>query len=114
MIYGTKGLHHFHKRKRKYQKQEPYPHPDKLKRFMDKAIYFVAIFGPIMTLPQVAKIWIDKNASGVSILSWGSYLIVGIFWLIYGIMHKEKPIIIANILWIVLEIFIVIGTLIYG
>lgn len=27
------------------------------KKFMDKAIYFVGISGPVMTIPQVYKIW---------------------------------------------------------
>ena len=64
------GLHHFYKRKRIYQKLEPYPHPNKWKRLMDKLIYAVGIFGPVMTIPQLTKIWLDKNAAGVSAISW--------------------------------------------
>lgn len=67
-----------------------------------------------MTIPQVTKIWIDKNASGIAVISWVTYLITTIFWLIYGIMHKEKPIIFLNIIWIFLQISIIVGTLIYG
>lgn len=108
------GMHHFHIRKRIHQKHEPYPHPEKWKKFVDKAIYAVAIFGPLMTLPQVIKIWVEKNAAGVSAITWTAYLLVAVFWLIYGIMHKEKPIIVMNSLWIFLEIFVVAGILIYG
>jgi len=114
MVVNTKGLHHYHKRKRISQRLEPVPSKDKNKRFLDKAIYFVGVFGPIMTLPQLAKIWIEKNAVGVSAISWGAYLLAAIFWLNYGILHKEKPIILTYSLWIVLETLIVIGTLIYG
>lgn len=81
---------------------------------MDKAIYVVGSFGLIMTIPQVTKIWIEKNASGVSAISWSAYLITAIFWLIYGIMHKEKPIIFTYSAWIVLEVAIVIGIILYG
>ncbi|MFC1752460.1 hypothetical protein ACFL96_03600 [Thermoproteota archaeon] len=109
----TEPLHHHHRRKRIHQKHEPYPHPDKAKKFMDRAIYGVGIFGPIMTLPQVSKIWIEKNAAGVSAISWGAYLITTSFWLAYGIMHKEKPIIMTYSLWLVLELFIITGVLIY-
>lgn len=108
------GLHHFHRRKRIYQKHEPYPHPDKFKRFIDKSIYFVALFGIVMTLPQITKIWVEKNAAGVSAASWTAYTITAMFWLIYGVAHKEKPIIVTNSLWIVLEVLIVVGALIYG
>lgn len=114
MVHDIKGVHHFHIRKRIHQNHESYPHPDKWKRLMDKLIYVIGILVPIMTFPQLIKIWIDKNATGVSLISWSTYLIAAIFWLIYGIMHKEKPIIITNVLWIFFDIFIVVGIIIYG
>jgi len=107
------GLHHIHKRKRVHQKLEKYPHPDKWKNLMDKIIYVVAIFGPIMTIPQVMKIWVEQNPTGVSVISWSAYLLAAIFWLMYGVLHKEKPIIFTNILMIILEAFILVGILIY-
>ena len=114
MLQGSKGLHHAHARKRVHQKLEPYPHPDKPKKQIDKLIYFVAVLGPLMTLPQVLKIYIYQDAAGVSLLSWATYLFCAICWLLYGIAHKEMPIIVSNIIWIVLEIAIVIGILMYG
>ncbi len=114
MVQDSHGLHHFHKRKRIHQKHEPYPHPDKFKRFMDKAILFVCIAAPLMTLPQVFKIWVQQNAAGVSVVSWAAYFVFAIFWLIYGVLHKEKPIIITNTIWLFLDVLIVVGTLMYG
>jgi uncharacterized protein with PQ loop repeat len=108
------GLHHFHKRKRIFQKLEQYPHPDKMKRLMDHMIYFIGLIGPIMTLPQIATIWIDKNASGVSMITWATYLITSFFWLFYGIMHHEKPIMMTYTIWIFLEAFIVAGITMYN
>ena len=108
------GLHHFHKRKRIHQKLEPYPHPNKWKRLVDHLIYVVGIFGPIMTVPQLLKIWVEKNAAGVSAVSWTAYFFASLFWLIYGLMHKEGPIIFNAILWIILEILIVVGAMVYG
>lgn len=114
MSPSSGGLLHAHTRKRVHQQLETYPHPNKWKRIMDKAIFVVGAVGPVMTIPQLAKIWLEKNAVGVSALSWGAYLITAIFWLMYGIMHKEKPIIFTYSIWIVLEALIVVGTLIYG
>ncbi len=114
MTNHTEGLHHHHVRKRIHQKHEPYPHPHKWKRFIDRAIYVVGLFGPIMTIPQLSKIWIEKNASGVSAISWAAYLVVAIFWVIYGVAHKEKPIIVISSVWIILELLIVMGILLYG
>lgn len=81
---------------------------------MDKVIYVIATFGPVMTIPQLIKIWVEKNAIGVSALTWSAYLIVAIFWLIYGKMHNEKPIIYSSILWIIAESLVVIGAIIYS
>ena len=107
------GLHHIHRRKRIYVKHQPYPHPIKWKRFLDRAAYFFAVFGPVMTIPQVLRIWVGKDASGVSPISWSAYLVVAVFWLTYGIAHKAKPIIFTNILWIIFEIMIIAGTFVY-
>ncbi|MCA9459746.1 MAG: hypothetical protein KC550_04325, partial [Nanoarchaeota archaeon] len=109
MSLFSKTVHHFHVRKRIHQNLEPYPHPDKWKNFLDKAIYVVGISGPIMTMPQLFKIWVEKDASGISLISWSWYLLTAIVWLVYAITHKEKPLIITNSLWIIVEIFIVIG-----
>jgi len=106
-------MHHLHIRKRIDLKKEKYPHPDKFKRLIDNLIYVIALFGPIVSIPQIIKIYFYQNASGVSTFTWTGYLIGSIFWLIYGIIHKEKPIIFSSILWIIIEIFIFIGTIIY-
>jgi len=110
----SRGLHHFHKRKRIYEKHEPYPHPDRSKRIMDKLIYLAGIVGPLLVVPQLYKIWIEKNAAGVSVISWSAFVATAVFWLIYGIMHKAKPIIFTYTIWIILELFVVVGTIIYG
>ncbi len=108
------GVHHFHLRKRIHQKHEPFPSKNKLKRFVDKAVYVVGAFGLLMTIPQITKIWIDKNAAGVSVESWFAYIIVAVFWLFYGILHREKPIIVVNAVLILLNAIIVVGVLMYG
>jgi len=108
------GFHHLHKRKRVYENLEPYPHPDKWKRFLDKLIYAVGIFTPIITIPQLAEIWLNQNASGVSIISWTGYLIAVCFWFLYGLAHKEKPIILSYGLLIIMDFFVVLGIILYS
>jgi len=114
MPHDAYGLFHFHRRKRINERNDPYPHPDKLKRFVDRAIYVVALLGPVMTIPQILKIWVSQNATGVSLLSWLAYLFIAFFWVFYGILHREWPIIFANILWAIAQVFVVIGILLYG
>lgn len=104
---------HLHKRKRVHVKLEKYPHPNKLKRIMDRIIYFIAVLGPVTALPQIIKIWIEQTAAGVSVFFWVAGFIGAFFWMFYGYLHEEKPIIFANILWILIQGLIVLGILIY-
>ncbi len=105
-------LFHIHKRKIIHQKHEPYPHPDKLKRTMDKLIYVAGITGPFLTIPQLYDIWALGRTSGVSLTTWGLFNVVSAVWLAYGVLHREKPIIIAYSLWIFFQTLIVIGLMV--
>jgi len=108
------GIHHIHKRKRISQKLLPYPHKNKWIRFLDKFLLIIAVIGPLMAFPQVFKIYIEKNASGVSLLSWSLFTLLNIPWIIYGFVHKEKPIIIAYCLWFIINLIISIGIIVYS
>ncbi len=110
----NEGFHHFHVRKRIHQKLEPYPSPDKLKRFIDNIIYIVAAFGILVTVPQFTNVWINRNAIGVSPLSWAGYSITAAFWAWYGVLHKEKAIVTINLIWVFINLAIAVGALIYG
>ena len=110
----TDGLHHFHKRKRIHQNLEPYPHPDKWISFLDKLVYFIGIFTPIITVPQIIEIWVNHNASGVSLISWAGYFVASVFWFAYGITHKEKPIIFSSALLALANFLVVLGIIFFG
>ena len=76
---------------------------------MDNLVYIAALFGVFANIPQLTRIWIDKSVAGVSIITWIGFLLGSSFWLCYGIVHKEKPIIITNALYVAIQFFIVIG-----
>ncbi|MBT4350941.1 hypothetical protein HN865_04685 [Candidatus Woesearchaeota archaeon] len=108
------GLHHIEKRKRTEGQHEPYPSKDKLKNIIDKSIYITGLFGLVMTIPQILKIYVEQNASGISILSWIAYLFMSSSWIAYGIVHKEKPIVFTYAGWVIMKILIIIGVILYG
>ncbi|MBT4446311.1 hypothetical protein HOA92_06525 [archaeon] len=110
----TKGNIHHHLRKRILKNKETFPHKNKYKRFLDHIIYAIGVAGPIFTLPQLYKVWIEQNVAGVSLLSWGGFLIIAIVWLLYGIAHKEWPIIVTYSAWIAVEFPLVVGILVFG
>ncbi len=80
----------------------------------DKLIYFAAAVGPFAILPQILKIWTEHDAQGVSAITWGGYLCGAFFWGIYGYVHKEKPIVISNMLTGTFVSLVLVGILLYS
>ncbi|OGK52751.1 hypothetical protein A2966_03160 [Candidatus Roizmanbacteria bacterium RIFCSPLOWO2_01_FULL_41_22] len=81
---------------------------------LNAVIMVVATASPLITIPQLSDIYIKKTASGVSSITWLAYIFTSTIWLYYGIIHREKVIIINGILGVILATLIYIGTLLYG
>lgn len=79
------------------------------KTFINKGVYCVGFLGILVILPQTFNIWISKNTSGVSLITWLGFLVGSLFWLFYGIIHKEKPIILTNLAVILMDITVIGG-----
>lgn len=84
------------------------------KPWIDKAVMITAFVEPLIGLPQVIQIFTTKSAADISLSSWVGYQFVTVLWLIYGIKHKEKPIIWYQGLWLVVQTLVIIGILKYG
>ena len=81
---------------------------------LEKVLRSLSIITMLMTVPQVFTVWVGRNAGGVSLLSWASYLIAACLWLVYGIQKNDKTIYLACVGWIVLDTAIVLGVIIHG
>jgi MtN3 and saliva related transmembrane protein len=106
------GLHHLFQRVNSIEKAE-FEENEGLKSFINRFIYFVGGFGVAVIIPQVTRIWFSKDVDGVSLTTWGGFLIASAFWLIYGLVHREKPIIYTNALVCILDFLIVLGILLH-
>lgn len=84
------------------------------KQLIKRTVLVIAVLEPAMTLPQIYEIWVKHQSEGVSSTTWGLYISAAVVWLLYGIQLKDKPLIISSILWIITEIAVVAGTLIYS
>jgi len=102
---------HIHQRKRIHQKHETFPHPNPRIRFLDNVVTVISLVGPLTAIPQILKIWQTQDASGISLVTWSSWLILAFPLLIYGIVHKTKPFIIMYTLWIIVEISVILSAL---
>lgn len=108
------GHHHLHARKRLYTRLEPFPSADAFKRWFDYLMYIVAIGGPLAMVPQVIQLFTSKDAIGLSLLTWGMWLLFSGMWFIYGIIHKEVPMMISQGLYIVLHVILISGIFMYS
>jgi uncharacterized protein with PQ loop repeat len=112
MPVGTHVHHHIiHRKKKKKQRKETNKRVKK--NILDRMVYFAGIAGPIMTLPQVFKIWGEKSATGVALETWVTYLCLSTIWISYGLLHKEKPLVIMYSSYFFIHISIIIGVLFY-
>jgi uncharacterized protein with PQ loop repeat len=85
---------------------------DKKKRIFEDIMYSGSILGPLVILPQLIQIWLYQNVQGVSTLTW-SLLAVGSFlWFLYGLMHDEKPLALANFMLVICDVLVVVGVFI--
>ena len=74
----------------------------------------MSVFTMIMTIPQVWAIWVGHQAAGVSILSWGAYLVSALLWLWFGLRRRDRNIYLPCLGWIVLDGAVIVGAVVYG
>ena len=74
----------------------------------------MSVFTLLMTVPQVWTIWIERQAAGVSILSWGAYLLSAALWFWFGLRQGDKNIYLPCIGWMALNGAVVAGAIVYG
>jgi MtN3 and saliva related transmembrane protein len=65
-------------------------------------------------VPQIIKIYKTKTTRDLSVVTFLFFMLGVILWLIYGLMIKEFPIIIANSLTLIFIFIIIAMKLKYG
>src|ERR1700742_4764492 len=83
-------------------------------RSIDRAMMFVSIINPLVAIPQAVVIYVNQDATNVSLATWLSFMLVGIILTFYSVAHRIKPMIINQILWFIVDFAIIAGILIYG
>ena len=81
---------------------------------MSRILGGMSVFTMLMTIPQVLTIWVGQQAAGVSVLSWSAYLLAAVLWFWNGLQKHDKNIYLACVGWIVLDIAVIVGAVIYG
>ena len=76
--------------------------------------YFAAILTTTAFLPQLIKTLNTKKAEDVSLITLIMFICGVGSWIIYGYKISSKPILIANIITLLLNLFILISKLYYS
>jgi len=98
MIHHT---HHFYLTKKKE------------KQLINRICAVFAVFMPLTTLPQIIQLYTTQNASGLSLLMWVLYTIGVIPFLLFGIIYRHSQLVVLNALWILVQITMITGIIIY-
>ncbi|MDN5274270.1 MAG: Sugar transporter SemiSWEET [Candidatus Saccharibacteria bacterium] len=78
---------------------------------LEQAMLIVAIFEPLMTIPQIIDIYSHPGEGYISVLTWVLYAVASLMWLVYGLYNHNKPLILTGILWLIMEVLVIAGIL---
>ena len=80
----------------------------KTKHAVDSMAYVVGVVGSVAVVPQIIIAW-RSEAPGLAIMTWVLFTIVGCIWLVYAIQHRQKPLIIAQLVGISCNLAVISG-----
>ncbi len=82
--------------------------------FLDIAVMVMGIIGPLTGLAQAIQIFTTHTAGSVSLLSWGMFVLFNGITLTYGLVHRLIPVIIPNAAWVIVDVAVVVGIVMYS
>ncbi len=89
------------------------PFTRKARSMYSRSMFLIAFVAPVLTVPQLWLVWINRQTAGVSQITWGAYTIASGCWLIYGIIQKQKPLILAQLMLFILDFLVVLGVYLF-
>jgi uncharacterized protein with PQ loop repeat len=93
-------VHHIHKKKTKDR--------------YDYLVYFFTLATPMFELTQAVEIYSSKSALNVAVPMWVFFVISDIVWLGYAVKHKLLPLFVMYIFYLLVEISIIVGIILYS
>ena len=83
-------------------------------KFLEKIVTLTAVAMPFTIIPQMTEIWMNKDATGVSFITWILFLVLTIPLVIYSIIKRERKLALMWILCSVFYVVIISGIIVYG
>ncbi len=76
---------------------------------VDMLAYTASSLSLLFTLDQARLVWFEQDASGVSPLSWLFYTISACVWFSYGLVHRDRVLIVTQSAWVVVSLIVFTG-----
>jgi MtN3 and saliva related transmembrane protein len=76
--------------------------------------YLAATLTTVAFVPQAWQIWTTRNGTGISVGKYALFTAGVALWLVYGLLLGAWPIILANVVTLVLALFILVMKLRHG
>jgi MtN3 and saliva related transmembrane protein len=84
------------------------------KTTVDKICYAASVFMPATAIPQIYQLYTTQDAGSLSLLMWMLYIVGMVPFLLFGILHKEKQLIVLNVLWMIASVMMIFGILLFS
>lgn len=84
-----------------------------MKKLYKHYMVFIGVIGQLVFYAQAYKIFTTHNVSGVSLFGFSIGLLSVTSWFIYGIILKDFPLFLANLVAIIGALAVVVGILLY-
>ncbi len=96
-------------------KKKPASTPSKTRLlvYYERYMLVMGVFGQLLFYMQGAKIFLTKSANDVSIIGFSLGLVSVSSWLVYGILIKNRVLIVSNTFAVAGALLVVVGVLIY-
>ncbi|MFZ2500567.1 MAG: SemiSWEET family transporter [Minisyncoccia bacterium] len=107
------GFHHMRARAQVSGGLEPFPATSASKRYLDYLMYGVGVAAPLALLPQIIQIYTTHSSVGVSLSTWLMLMFFNTLWTVYGAVHKDMHLLLANTSMMIFHIIMVVGILLY-
>lgn len=88
-------------------------HPVEQPALIDRLTDLAAFIYPLTGLPQLIRILQTHQAGGVSLASWIFFGVFEVIFLLYGLKHKIRPLVITQALWLVIDVAVVVAAAAY-
>lgn len=85
----------------------------KEKALINRVCTVFAVLMPLTTLPQIMLLYTTQNTGGLSLAMWILYTIGVVPFLMFGVIYKHVQLIILNSLWLIVQLVMIVGILLY-